>query len=87
MNRHHGGTVLREGAVSPSHGRGQGICNPGVKRLKPVTPDRSGRSTIRYAKAAGQILCGCLGLAALTFLALRLGFNAATAGFCLSYPH
>jgi PAS domain S-box-containing protein len=44
--------------------------------------DMANHATIRYVKAAGQFLCGCLGLAALTFVGFRLGFTAATVGFC-----
>ena len=51
-------------------------------RLPLVSPERPSRATIGYAKAAGQLLCACLGLAALTFLGLRVGFKAATVGFC-----
>jgi PAS domain S-box-containing protein len=50
-------------------------------RPRPVV-EMASRGTIRYAKAAGQVLCGCLGVAALTFVGLRLGFSAATVGFC-----
>jgi PAS domain S-box-containing protein len=51
-------------------------------QLQPINPARLDITTIRYAKAGGQLLCGCLGLAALTVLGMRLGFNTATAGFC-----
>jgi hypothetical protein len=44
--------------------------------------DKVNRATIRYAKTAGQFLRGCLGLAALTFMGLRLGFTVAAVGFC-----
>ncbi len=55
---------------------------PRVIHLQLVGPERPSRATIGYAKAAGQLLCACLGLAVLTFLGLRLGFRAATVGFC-----